>query len=81
MASSKPDPARERALGGVYAFAAYFLWGAASHAFGAVQDVVADREAGIGSVATVIGARATVRLSIVPRVWRNVSGVIVNWRW
>ena len=43
---------------------AYFLWGAASHAFGAVQDVVADREAGIGSVATVIGARATVRMAI-----------------
>ena len=44
---------------------AFFLWGAASHAFGAVQDVVADREAGIGSIATVIGARATVRLAIV----------------
>jgi 4-hydroxybenzoate polyprenyltransferase len=44
--------------------AAYFVWGAASHAFGAVQDVVADREAGIGSIATVIGARATVRLAI-----------------
>ena len=27
--------------------AAFFLWGVASHAFGAVQDVVADREAGI----------------------------------
>ncbi|WP_251152500.1 prenyltransferase [Cellulosimicrobium sp. Marseille-Q4280] len=38
----------------------FFLWGAASHAFGAVQDVRADREAGIGSVATVVGARATV---------------------
>jgi 4-hydroxybenzoate polyprenyltransferase len=44
---------------------AYFLWGAASHAFGAVQDIGADREAGIGSVATVIGARATVRLAVV----------------
>jgi 4-hydroxybenzoate polyprenyltransferase len=44
---------------------AYFLWGAASHAFGAVQDIGADRAAGIGSVATVIGARATVRLAIV----------------
>jgi len=43
--------------------AAYFLWGAASHAFGAVQDIGADREAGIGSVATVIGARTTVRLA------------------
>ncbi len=44
--------------------ASYFLWGAASHAFGAVQDIAADREAGIGSIATVIGARATVRLSL-----------------
>ncbi|SDH59946.1 EamA family transporter RarD [Microbacterium pygmaeum] len=26
-ASGTPDPARERALGGVYAFSAYFLWG------------------------------------------------------
>lgn len=49
---------------GVLAFAAFFLWGAASHAFGAVQDVVYDREAGIGSIATVIGARQTVRLAV-----------------
>lgn len=44
--------------------AAFMLWGMASHAFGAVQDVVADRKAGISSVATVIGARKTVRFSI-----------------
>jgi len=43
---------------------AFVLWGMASHAFGAVQDVRADREGGIGSVATVIGARATVWFSI-----------------
>ncbi|TXN27748.1 prenyltransferase [Lacisediminihabitans profunda] len=43
--------------------AAFFLWGIASHAFGAVQDIVADREGGIGSIATVIGGRATIRLS------------------
>jgi len=42
---------------------AFFLWGMASHAFGAVQDIAADRAAGIGSVATVIGARRTVRLA------------------
>lgn len=42
---------------------AFVLWGMASHAFGAVQDVRADREGGIGSVATVIGARATVWFS------------------
>jgi 4-hydroxybenzoate polyprenyltransferase len=45
--------------------AAFFLWGMASHAFGAVQDVTADREAQISSIATVIGARATARLSVV----------------
>ncbi|MFM9919284.1 prenyltransferase [Lacisediminihabitans sp. H27-G8] len=43
--------------------AAFFLWGIASHAFGAVQDIVADREGGIASIATVIGGRATVRLA------------------
>ncbi|MCU1437460.1 MAG: prenyltransferase [Naasia sp.] len=42
---------------------AFFLWGIASHAFGAVQDVLADRAGGIGSVATVIGARRTVVLA------------------
>ncbi|MFS0705599.1 prenyltransferase [Cellulomonas sp. 179-A 9B4 NHS] len=40
---------------------AFVLWGMASHAFGAVQDVRADREGGIASVATVLGARPTVR--------------------
>lgn len=42
---------------------AFFLWGMASQAFGAVQDVIPDREAGLGSVATQIGARATVRVA------------------
>ena len=42
----------------------FFLWGMASQAFGAVQDVRADRSAGIGSIATVLGARRTVRLAI-----------------
>ncbi len=40
--------------------AAFAAWGMASHAFGAVQDVRADREGGIASVATVLGAHATV---------------------
>jgi 4-hydroxybenzoate polyprenyltransferase len=53
---------------------AFFLWGVASHAFGAVQDVVADRAAGIGSVATVIGARATVRLAFFAYI---LSGVVL----
>ncbi|BCT74302.1 prenyltransferase [Sinomonas cyclohexanicum] len=44
---------------------AFFLWGMASHAFGAVQDIGPDRQAGIGSIATLFGARATVRLAVV----------------
>jgi 4-hydroxybenzoate polyprenyltransferase len=44
---------------------AFTLWGIGSHAFGAVQDVRADREGGIASIATVIGARNTVRFSFV----------------
>ncbi len=44
---------------------AFILWGIASHAFGAVQDVRADREGGISSIATVIGARATVWFAFV----------------
>ncbi len=43
----------------------FFLWGMASHAFGAVQDVIADREGGLASIATVIGARTTTRLAVV----------------
>ncbi len=43
--------------------ATFTLWGVASHAFGAVQDVRADREGGIASIATAIGARATVRFA------------------
>lgn len=39
---------------------AFFLWGMASHAFGAVQDIIPDREGGLQSVATVIGAKGTV---------------------
>lgn len=44
---------------------ALFLWGVASHAFGAVQDVIPDRAAGLGSIATVLGARRTVLFSFV----------------
>jgi 4-hydroxybenzoate polyprenyltransferase len=55
------EPAPDAAV--LIALAAFFLWGVASHAFGAVQDVRADREAGISSIATSLGARLTVRLS------------------
>jgi 4-hydroxybenzoate polyprenyltransferase len=53
---------------------AFLGWGMASHAFGAVQDVKADREAGIKSIATAIGARNTVRLAFFTYI---ASGLIV----
>ncbi len=59
--------------------AAFFLWGIASHAFGAVQDVVADREADIASIATVIGARATVRLSVLAYVAAGILLLFTAW--
>jgi 4-hydroxybenzoate polyprenyltransferase len=54
--------------------ASFFFWGMASHAFGAVQDVLADREAGVGSIATAIGAKGTVRFAVVLYL---VAGLVV----
>ncbi|XNY99852.1 prenyltransferase [Micrococcus luteus] len=42
----------------------FFLWGMASQIFGAVQDVLPDREGGLASVATVLGARRAVAVSV-----------------
>lgn len=39
---------------------AFFLWGMASHAFGAVQDILPDKKAGIASIATYLGAKPTI---------------------
>ena len=59
--------------------AAFFLWGIGSHAFGAVQDVIADREASISSIATVIGARATVRFSVIAYLLAGVLLLFTEW--
>jgi 4-hydroxybenzoate polyprenyltransferase len=58
---------------------AFFLWGMASHAFGAVQDVVADREAGVASIATVIGAKGTVRFATA--LYALAGGVMLATPW
>lgn len=42
---------------------AFFLWGMASHAYGAIQDIIPDRAGNLHSIATVLGARATMWLS------------------
>jgi 4-hydroxybenzoate polyprenyltransferase and related prenyltransferases len=59
--------------------ATFFLWGCASHAFGAVQDVVADREGGIASIATVIGARPTVRLAVTLYLLAGILLLATEW--
>lgn len=59
--------------------AAYFLWGMASHAFGAVQDIVPDREAGLGSVGTVLGARATVAAALAAYCAAGLLMVVTTW--
>jgi 4-hydroxybenzoate polyprenyltransferase len=58
---------------------AFFLWGIGSHAFGAVQDVAADREGGIASIATVIGAKATVRLSVIAYLAAGILLLVTTW--
>ncbi|WP_188079155.1 prenyltransferase [Actinotalea subterranea] len=59
--------------------AAFFVWGGASQAFGAVQDVVPDRAGGIASVATVLGARTTVRLAIASYLAAGLLLLAVPW--
>ncbi|MBP2435869.1 prenyltransferase [Microbacterium amylolyticum] len=59
----------------VAALAAFFAWGIASHAFGAVQDVLPDREAGISSIATRFGAARTVRFAIL--MWLAAAAFLV----
>lgn len=58
---------------------AFFLWGIASHAFGAVQDVAADRAAGIASIATRCGAAGTVRLAIGCYAAAGIAAAFTAW--
>ena len=57
----------------------FMSWGMASHAFGAVQDVRADREAGIKSVATQIGARNTVRFAFALYIVAALVVMTIGW--
>ncbi len=63
----------------VLTLAAFFLWGMAAHAFGAIQDIGPDREGGIHSVATVIGARSTVRFALVLWLLAGVAMLFAPW--
>ncbi len=58
---------------------AFALWGVASHAFGAVQDVAADRAAGIASIATSRGARWTARFALACYSLAGVLMLLTAW--
>lgn len=63
----------------IAALVAFFLWGMASQAFGAVQDIVADREAGIASVATWLGAARTVRGAMLGYAAAGLVMLLASW--
>lgn len=58
---------------------AFLAWGMASHAFGAVQDVRADRDGGIASIGTVMGARATTWFALVMYVAASALVLALPW--
>ncbi|MGN7861155.1 prenyltransferase [Microbacterium sp. 22303] len=73
LARATPTPAL------VMLLLAFFAWGVASHAFGAVQDVVPDRDAGIASIATVLGAKRTVRFA--SAMWALAGALMLFTSW
>ncbi len=58
---------------------AFFMWGAASHAFGAVQDIIPDRAGKLSSIATVLGARATTRIVLLLYLAASVLIMLQGW--
>lgn len=67
---------------GWLAAAAFFAWGIASQAFGAVQDIVPDREGGIRSIATIFGARTTVTFAVLLYMMASLLVAIIGgWAW
>ncbi|WP_404290768.1 prenyltransferase [Glutamicibacter arilaitensis] len=57
-------------------FGAFLLWGMASHALGAIQDIIPDRAGGLGSIATVLGARVTLYLVLFAYL---LAGAVLLW--
>ncbi|SDZ73173.1 lycopene cyclase domain-containing protein [Bowdeniella nasicola] len=66
-------------LGALVTLVAFFLWGMAAHAFGAIQDVLPDRKAGIGSIATALGARRTARFALTLWVIAGLAMLLTPW--
>lgn len=56
--------------------AAFFVWGVASQAWGAVQDIIPDRAGDLKSIATFLGARRTVWLALI--LYMIATGIVVS---
>lgn len=69
----------EMTTASVLVLIAFFVWGMAAHAFGAVQDIEPDRIGGLSSIATVIGARRTVRLTVI--LWLAAGAIMLFVPW
>ena len=73
LAGGAFDPVTLAALGG------FFAWGVGSHAFGAVQDIEADRAGGISSIGTVLGARVTTWFALLAYVLGGLLLLVLPW--
>lgn len=60
----------------VSAFAGFFVWSVGNHAFGAIQDIKPDKEAGIKSIATQLGASRTLLFVIIAYILAVVAPVL-----
>jgi len=63
------------------AIISFFLWGAASQALGAIQDIKPDRAGGIESIATKLGSKFTNRYSIILYTVSCIIPVIFYFPW
>ncbi len=61
--------------------AGFMTWGIASHAIGAIQDIEYDRAAGIGSIATALGGRATAWVSLIGYAVAVAMALTVAFPW
>lgn len=58
---------------------AFFFWGMASHAIGAIQDIIPDRAGNIRSIATQWGAKRTIRLTFALYIAASVLTAFIAW--
>lgn len=81
FAVSLVDPSQLLSPLAVKALLAFTLWGMASHAFGAIQDIRADREAKLKSIATELGAAHTTWFAFFCYFLAGSLMLLAEWPW